>query len=348
MKVEKSQKYPNLIRYSERSPYWWFRKYCGEKRKYFFQSTGVKDKEAEAYRVGLEMFTKWMGMRIDHSTGRELVIRDIARAILAGKESKRDNTYRSSKNQLENHIIPTFGHLKASQVTALKWDLYDAEERKKGKRTKLFNTRKALIEILNRAKDEGLINQVPKLKNHDDESRQGKYLDDLTVQRILNVASPQTRLLIEIVYRMGARPGEVIQWEWDMINWEKGTHGAISIPGRITKTGRSREIFLNSRVSELLKPLHGVNESKFIFPSPLGPNQPIQGYKTGWNTACRSAFPDKKIDFIIYDLRHTWVTNQAKRGINPGFTAKYADTSIQMIQRVYLRADAEAMLETAG
>jgi integrase len=345
MKLEKSSKYPNLYRYPDRRS-WVFKKYSSDKRKDFNRSTGISDNESMAYKVGLEMYTKWLGTRVDHS-GRELVIRDIARAVLAGKETKRDSTYRSSKNQIENHILPAFGHLKPSQVTTLKWDQYDADERRKGKRTKLFNTRKALIEILNRAKDEGLIQIVPRIKSHDGESRQGKYLDDLTVQRILNTAAPQPRLLMEIVYRMGTRPGEVIQWEWDMIKWDEDHYGRIYIPGRITKTGRSRDIPLNSRVSELLKPLHGENHSKYIFTSPIPPDQPIRNYKTGWNSAVRRAF-GKPMDFIIYDLRHTWVTNQAKRGISVVFTAKYADTSINMIQKIYAKAEPKAMQEAAG
>jgi integrase len=322
-----------------------FRKYCSEKRKEFSRSTGVSDSEAQAYKVGLEMFNKWLGVRVHHS-GRELVIRDIARAVLAGKEEKRDNTYRTAKNQIENHILPAFGHLKPSQVTTLKWNLYDAEERRKGKRTKLFNTRKAMIEILNRAKGEGLIQDVPKLKNHDGEARQGLYLDDLTVQRILNAASPSTRLLLETVYRMGARPGEVLQWEWDMIHWDEDKHGRIYIPGRITKTGRSRDIPLNSRISALLKERHGSHESKFIFPSPTNPSSPMKEYKTGWKGACRRA--NLQIDAQPYDLRDTWVTNQAKRGISVVFTAKYADTSIVMIQKVYAKAETGAMQEAAG
>jgi integrase len=356
----RSSKYPNLYRYSDRSPYWIFRKYCSEKRKEFIRSTGVIDSEAQAYKIGLEMFNQWLGTRLDHS-GRELFIRDIARAILAAKEEKRDNTYRSTRNQIVNHILPAFGHLKPSQMTPLKWNNYDSEERKKGKRTKLFNTRKALIEILNRAKDEGLIQNIPELKNHDGESRRGKYIDDLTINRILKEASPTTELLIEIVYRMGARPGEVIQWEWDMIHWDEDKFGRIYIPARITKTGRSRDIPLNSRVSELLKRLHGTTDSRFIFPSPVHPDRPVREYKTGWNSACRRAACtlyckescekkcyEKPLDYIIYDLRHTWVTNQAKRRISVVFTAKYADTSIAMIQKIYSKAESQAMQETAG
>jgi integrase len=354
-----SKKYPNLVKYPDRAN-WVFRKYSKEKRREFKKSTGIEDDEAKAYRVGLEMFNQWLGVRLDQS-GRSPLIRDIGRAVLSAKETKRENTYRSFHNQLLNHVLPAFGHLKPEQVTSLLWNQYDAEERRRGKRTKLFNTRKTLIEILNRAKEEGLIKAVPKLKNHDQEARSGKYLDDLTVQRLIRASSPQTALLIQIVYRMGARPGEVLQWEFEMISWDKGKHGSIAIPGRITKTGRSREIPLNSKVSELLKSHQFTTQSRFLFPSPHDRDQPMKSYKTGWNTACRKVVCptacgskckkicfEKPFEANLYDLRHTWVTNQAKRGINSVFTAKYADTSVKMIELIYAKAEPEAMQGVAG
>lgn len=341
-----SKKYPNLYKYPT-SQSWVFRKYSSEKRKEFIKSTGISDNEAKAYAVGLELFNKWMGVRLTHS-GKEFTVRDIARTILAGKETKRERTYITTKNQIENHILPHFGHLRPAQITPLKWDQYDAEERKKGQRTKLFNTRKALIEILNRAKDEGLINFVPKLKDHDGESREGKYLEELTVKSLIEGASDNTGLLIEIMYLMGARPGEVIQYEFSMINWEAGPTGMIAIPGRITKTGRSRTIPLNSRISALLWfRMHEIG-GKYIFPSPIDSGRPIREYKTGWDTACRRAGIKDEDDIIIYDLRNTWVTNQAKRGIAQGFTAKYSDTSPEMIHKIYLRATNNSMQEVAG
>lgn len=341
-----STKYPNLYRYPT-SPCWIFRKYSSEKRKEFIKSTGISDDQSKAYRTGLEKFNKWMGIRLHHS-GREILIRDLGRAILEAKKSKRDNTYRSSRNQIENHIMPALGHLRPEQITPLKWDQYDADERAKGKRTKLFNTRKALIEILNRSKDEGIIQSVPKLINHDGEAREGKYLDEITVKSLIVGASSTTSLLLEILYLMGPRPGEAIQYEFGMIRWDEGPTGKIYIPGRITKTGRSRAIPLNSRVSALLWFRQHEIGGKFVFPSPTNPGRSVKEYKTGWDTACRRAGIKKEDDIIPYDLRCTWITNQATRGISQGFTAKYSDTSPEMIHKIYLRAVGDSMQEAAG
>ena len=355
-----SSKYPNLFKYSPNSS-WIFRKFSSEKKKEFVKSTGVTDNEAKAYREGLRLFNDWLGVHIDQKSGRELTITDIARAVLANKETKAKSTYRTSKNQLVRHILPAFGHLKPSQITSLKWDQFDSEERKKGQRVMLFNTRKALLEVLHRSQEEGLIVIVPRLKNHDPESRSGRYLDDSLVELILQFASVQTRLLSQILFRMGARPGEVIQWRWSMINWSEDDHGRIYIPSKITKTRRSRDIPLNSVVSALLKALKQNSSSDYIFPSPKDKTLPIKEYKTGWKSAVKRALCSKICgeeccgkcldldhDIHIYDLRHTWITNQAKRNVNPLFTAKYSDTSVAMIEKVYLKAERTAMQNVAN
>ena len=281
-----SKKYPNLCNFGDQ-PTWTFRKACAAKGRQFWRSTG-ETSEALAYKVGLEMFNQWVGTSLT-DLGRDALIRDIARNVLSSKETKRASTYRAAKNQIENHILPAFGHLKPAQLSPMRWNEYDSDERKKGNRTKLFNTRKALLEILSRSKKEGLLINVLRLRNHDAESRQGRYIDDASVEEIIQAASPSTQLLIELVYRMGIRPGEAIQYEWSMIHWTEDEYGRIYIPGRISKTGRSRDIPLNKRVSDLLRERHKLHRSQFLFPSPGHPNRCIKEYKTGWLAACRSA-----------------------------------------------------------
>ena len=350
----KSKKYPNLHKYDDR-PNWVFRKYSSQKRKEFIKSTGETD-EARAYKEGLRLFNDWLGSMLPD--GRDVLVRDLARAILVSKESKKERTYNTAKNQLQNHVIPHFGHLKPSEITPLRWNQYDSIERQRiyrkilkpghvreWKRTKLWNTRKALLEILLRARDEGLIHFVPKLKNHDSPAKPPRYLDHQVVRKILHASSPTTKLLIFIVYRSGARPGEVMQYRWDMINWKDGKHGSISIPGTITKTGRSRKIPLNSRVSRILKWLapRAANDL-LLFPSRTDSSKPMGDYSSGFVNACARA--GVKVD--MYNFRDTYITNSLKRGINSAFIAKYVDSSIVMIDKKYAVAEGDAMREAAG
>lgn len=337
-----SKRYPNLYKYPERSPHWVFRKYSKEKRKEFMFATDEVSDEARAYKAGVAEFDKWLGTYLP--SGRRVQVKDLGRAVLATKESKRDATYRSAANQIQNHIIPAFGYLRPDQLTPLKWNQYVAEQRRGGKDRKFFNMRKLLMEILRRAHEERLIERVPRLENPDPAIEQRTYLDEATVDRILGAASPDTRLLAEIVYRMGSRPGEAIQYRYSMIRWAEGAHGTIRIPGSITKTGRARAIPLNSEISKLLRARMANSGTDLVFPSPTNATKPAREYKTGWRGACRRA----KVESPIYALRDTFITNQLKRGKSSVFIGRYCDTSGEMIDRKYAKALPGVMEDIAG
>lgn len=355
-----SKKYDNLYMYPDR-PTWIYRKYSSEKRQEFVYSTGFK-KESEAYSAGVDAFDKWLGVNLP--AGRDILIRDIARAVLAAKESKKGgklgDTYRSVRNQIMKHIIPAFGHLSPAQITPLRWDLYDSEERKRiyhkaGKggaqvpysRTTTSHTRQVLIEILRRAHEEGLIRLIPKLKKHDQAPAPPRYIPKADVLRIIRFARRRgraTKLLAFIMWKQGPRPAEALQYRWDMIRWEEGPNGTIHIPAPITKTGRARQIPLNPKVARILRWLQPRSESPYIFPSQGDPERPQGEYKTGWLSACRRA----GLDYQTYNLRDTFITNCLKRGISSTFIARVVDNSPLMIDSKYAIADQEQMGKVTG
>ncbi|OFZ55003.1 MAG: hypothetical protein A2428_03260 [Bdellovibrionales bacterium RIFOXYC1_FULL_54_43] len=364
-----SKNYPNLYRYPD-SPFWVFRKFSHEKKDEFKQSTGEAKNEAKAYRIGLDAYNEWLG----HSGAgsKTITIRDLGLQILESKESKKANTKRTVRNQIKNHVIPAFGYLQPNQMNSLRWDRYDAQERvrkrisKKGKelppRTKLFNTRKALMEILNRAEELGYIRRVPELKNHDPAPEPPRYLERKQIRMILKNMVPgnvkkvegrelelfervaSTKLLAFIMWKQGARPNEVLQYRFSMINWNEGPHGSIHIPAIITKTGRPRTIPLNSRVSRVLKWVQQRVTSDLIFPSIKDPEKAQAAYDTAWNSACRRA----GVEATIYNLRDTYITDALNRGISSSFIAKYVDNSAAMIDKRYAVAEKSIMERLAG
>jgi integrase len=356
-----SKRYDNLYRYPDR-PGWYYRKYSKAKRRTFVYSTGFDD-EAEAYKAGVKAFDEWLGTKLE--PGRKL-IRDFARIVLASKElakgGKEGATYRSAENQIMNHILPHFGHLPPAQFTASHWELYNVEERKRvyhregkknkktGKqekvayrRTALANTRKYLIEILRKAHDEGIIERVPKLKNFDPKAKGPKAIPKDEMLRILRRASRNVKLLAFIMWKQGARPGEVLQYRWEMIDWKDGPTGTISIPGAITKTGRDRKIPLNSSVARILRWLYPRSNAPWIFPG-ADPAQPFKNYRADWDRACTRV----NLSYEIYNCRDTFITNCLKRGLSETFIGKYCDTSPKMIAEKYADASRGTLSEVAG
>lgn len=354
-----SKKYPNLYKYPGR-PFWIFRKYSKEKGDEFVFSTGESANEGAAYKKGLEEFDRWLG-KVNVGS-RVLLVRDLARGVLMAKEGSKGgakgNNYRSVKNQIENHIIPAFGHMRPDQVTELRWEQYIADQRRLGFDRKFFNMRKVLMEILRKAYVDGQIRRLPDLKNPDDAPAPPRYLERQEIRRILH-ASPvgsRVKLLAFIMWKMGGRPGEILQYEWAMIRWEEGPHGTIHIPGGITKTGRSRAIPLNSRVSRVLRYLQArrrkinarnpkrCQPSPFIFPAVGDAQAPGKEYRRVWFQMCQRA----GLDADMYNLRDTFITDCLMRGQSSTFVAKYVDSSTAMIDKMYSVAVKSAMEGVAG
>lgn len=353
----------------------YYKRWSPEKQRPFVYSTGF-DNPKEASKLGKKEYDDWLGVHVD-SKGLRL-IRDFGRAVLASKVARKGGkggpTYESARVQIMNHIIPHFGHLKPIEVTPLRWDLYDAAERtrihkrlikNKAKkvireipytRTKTAHTRKHLLEILRRAKDEGLIPHVPKLKNHDGESAPPRYIPKATILDLIRAAGRGrraghwgrgTKFLIYILWKTGARPGEALQYRWDMLRLETDGTWFLDIPAAITKTNRARSIPLNRRLARLLARLKPRATGPHFFPAPPKPGKaprPVQDYKSGWTTACERL----GVDFDAYNLRDTFITDAIKRKESLSDIARYVDNSAAIIDAKYAVALRESLKGVAG
>lgn len=350
-----------------------FRKFSSEKGKDFTKSTYESKNEAKAYAIGLAAFNEWLGLSSFHS--KTPLFKDLARMILNQKlklpdEQLAENTKRSSERDYE-YLIKYFGHLKIDQITPTRWENHYIEQLGI-KPQKFFNRRKALIEIMLRAQREGIIAVMPRFSNPDPAPSEGLYLEDDLVRRLLDGCySDDQRMLIEIVWRQGARPGEVLQYEWSMINWAEGEHGFIHIPAAITKTRRARSIPLNPRISQLLRDQSDEDDGRHIFLGRYNPTEPRKWYRTGWEGAVKRAalqiqreiedsgirkntLPElqemalKLRSATIYDLRGTFITNCLDQGISSTLVGKYVDSSGTMIDKRYARRKQSAMQAIAN
>jgi integrase len=373
-------RYPNLYNYPDQ-PCWIFRKYSSAKGDEFFYSTGfdaTPQNAATAYRVGVEKFNDWLGAFTP--TDATTTVKELGRKLLAAKRDNpnlSDATVRSVENQLENHVIPAFGGLKPGQVTKDRWLAYERAERKRPRelalkdgtvkelppRRALFNTRKTLVEILTLAKREGLIKGLPELPLSDPESEPPRSIPKADILRIIRFAGRiaahehrgthvresrhgrvPIKLLTLIMWKQGARPNEVLQYRWEMIHWNEGTHGYIHIPAAISKNRRARQIPINPQVARILRFLEPHAKSPWLFPSPVTPGERIRDYDKAWNTVVDRL----GIDFTIYNLRDTFITQKLKEGLSAVFIAKYVDNSAQMIERRYAVQEQEVMEDVAG
>lgn len=361
-----SKNYPNLYWYPNKRS-WCFRKYSAEKKGEFFHVTGEAKNESKAYKIGRDEFDKWL--QKDQELGADVTFGQYARVCLNRKLERADSEFSpGSKRQSRiatEKLIRGLGFLRLDQINEERWEVYYSKELRE-KPQKMFNRWKELKEMMRRAHRNGLIARLPEFKNPDTAAAPPRRLPRQTIRALLKAAHPRTRLLIYIMWRQGARPGEIIRYQWDMIHWDEGDHGYLHIPVEITKTRRARNIPLNSRVARVLRWMHKYADgleprktkgdrrrtmtfvqrsvaSPYLFPSPRGIGHILE-YKTGWKSAREAA----NVDAIIYNLRDTFLTDCAIKGVSILFAAKYCDTSIKMIEKHYAMAEQVAMQKVAG
>ncbi len=339
-------KHPHLFR-DEASGYFYYRRYSSLKRRQYFKTTGEKLSAARAYRFGLEAFNDWIGS-VSDEVGKVYFDRFAEKFLdrRLSNDAIRSRTKVLSEYEVKQ-LTEAFGHLELKQITAERYEEWVKDAKGAGKRQKFFNAKKALIQILREAQAAGHLQKLPKLPNTDAPAQEPTYLSRHTIRAILrNCTSPNCKLLGFIMWKQGARPGEILQYEWRMIDWKDGAYGSITIPGRITKTKRSRTIPLNSRVSWVLKRLWKQKpQSPFIFASSRVLSAPYQQYDKNWKAACAAA---KVGPVILYALRDSFVTDKLKAGRSLAFIAKYVDSSPKELAMRYAVAEEEAMRGVAG
>jgi integrase len=361
-----SKKFRNLYKYPG-SRFWVYRRYSQEKGKEFFYSTKEETSEKNAHAIGEAAYHKWLGLK--QSDGENLCFDEYIEEILARKLALPDADFSpGSKRSFKNsatHLKRAFGHLYIDQVVERAWEDYYSLDLARKPDQKFFNRRKTLIEIMRKAQRDGLIKRLPVFNNPDPKTDAGQYLKDDYVERVMDQASPDTALLILILWKQGARPSEALQYRWEMIRFEEGKHGAIHIPAEITKTRRARTIPLQADVSDALKERQARAMGPWVFPSPVHEGKGMVEYKTGWVRACRReacqrvCLGSKEAAAYagqpgprrcprlcravplptIYDLRRTFITNQAKKGSPILYVARYTDTSVTMIERFYAKVN---------
>lgn len=341
-------KHPHLFR-DEASGYYYYRRYSSQKRRQYFRTTGERDSSARAYKVGLSAYNNWIGRLSDESG--DVYFDRYAEKFLERRlenNSLREGTKRLTEYEVKR-LIDGLGYLRIDKITAERYEEWVKDSRASGERSKFSNARKYLIQILRDAHDAGYLDRVPKIPNLDAPPAGPKYLHRHQIRAILHSCrSRMMKLMFYIMWKQGARPGEILQYEWGMIRWNEGEWGSIHIPARITKTNRARVIPLNSRVSRVLRYLYRSPNrapTQFVFPAVKNPGQPYQQYHGTWKRSCLDAGVD---GVTPYALRDTFVTDRLKQGISMAFVAKYIDSSPKMLSDKYMVAEGEAMQRVAG
>jgi integrase len=261
----------------------------------------------------------------------------------------RDSTKRAWDYQYRTSL-PAFSDIpldKFGNADWIKWvrEMQGAERKRI---TRFFNARKAIVEVLNAALEQGVIERKPRLDNPDEKRNVGRVITDQETWWILRHTTYRIfRVFFYGLYKQGVRPREMLKWERSMIKTGPDGRMWVEVPARITKTARSRLMPVNQTLAKHICRIMKENpDSRFVFQNRIHPDSPQLSFHGAFKTACgkvRAKHPEFK-KCVPYDWRRSFITRAMVKGKPPVYIAQLLDTSVGMLERVYTKED-KATLE---
>ena len=149
-------------------------------------------------------------------------------------------------------------------------------------------------------------------------------------QKLLDASCEHLRSMIIIALNTGMRRGEILNLQWDQIDFK-----TKKIQVDKTKSGNPKTVPINSSLlSELVRLKNMKNQSEYVFLNPET-KKPFTTIKTAFRAACRRADIQ---DFKFHDLRGTVATRLDEIGISPKVISKIlGHSSVRITSRHYIR-----------
>lgn len=202
-----------------------------------------------------------------------------------------------------------------SEITP--WDLerYKAERQKTVKAATINREIGNLKHMLSMAVRWGLLdeNRIRDVKLLHVGKQPERILSRVEEERLLaacdRTRAPHLRPIVTLALHTGMRKTEILTLEWNQVDLLDRT---LKITKSKSRYGE-RTIYLNETSYQTLVRLWQEHESRFVFPTPRNPQEPIRDHKMGFWRAVKLA----GIAHVrFHDLRHTFATRLVRAGVD--------------------------------
>jgi len=300
----------------------WFIRYPlgrNEAGKIIYQKMKVGDSKLQAKRV---LAKKIAEFEEREKCGTEY-IQDISfdklvEWYLAHPAVKAKKTY-DKDTQRSKTLLRHFDHLKVSKIKPYILEAYQQKRlneisyRKSLVKPATINRELALMKrILNLAKRDGLVRENPcsQISLLPEENKRDRILSSVEFQRLISELREPVKSIVKIAYLTGMRKRELLTLTWDKVNLNEGY---IDLDYEDTKTREKRRIYFNEELASIFKKTNKLRSIKHnsVFIRKNG--NPVKSIRSAFELACKRAGIE---DFVFHDLRHSFVTNMRKAGID--------------------------------
>jgi len=216
------------------------------------------------------------------------------------------------------------------------------------------NSLRVLRRILNLAVEWNVIESAPKIKTLPGERRRERVITPEEEARYLAAASEPLASIATVLADTGMRPEECFRLRWEDATWVNGRHGALLVTRGKTAAAR-RVIPMTPRVRAVLesrwqaagKPEEGwawpaETRSGHVEPSSLRKQHAKAFAAIAEEAGRRNERPVRP--FVLYSLRHTFLTRLGQSGCDVWTLARIAGHSSINISARYVHPSEDAVL----
>jgi integrase len=272
-------------------------------------------KEAEAY-LGKAQAAKREGRYHDvfdvkketQVTFNELVARYV-------ENYRNQKCFSRLKYYLMEEYQAAFGERRLSEINYLDLETYRNKRRATPTRSgkaradaTVNREMSTLRHMLNKAVEWGMLEISPFARGSrlmlKENNHRLRFLTEGEIEALLNACASHLKPIVETALLTGMRRGELLSLKWDQVR-----NGFIYLYE--TKSGKSRQIPINDRLTEVLKYVRLKNhlKSEYVFCDSQGNR--FYEVKRSFASACRKAGIEA---FRFHDMRHTFASQLVMRG----------------------------------
>jgi integrase len=204
---------------------------------------------------------------------------------------------------------------------------------------------RVLRRVLNLAVEWGVIAVAPKLKVMSGERRRERVVSAEEEARYLGVASEPLASIATLLADTGMRPEECFRLRWEHLTWLNGRNGAVLVTHGKTASAR-RVVPMTLRVRAVLESkwnATGKPEEGWVWPARTrsGHVEPNSIY----GQHLKALQVSKVRSFVLYSLRHTFLTRLGESGCDSWTLARIAGHSSVAISARYVHPSEDRVLD---
>ncbi|MBO1225043.1 MAG: site-specific integrase [Candidatus Scalindua sediminis] len=316
----------------KRSGVWWTCiRHNGRKIQKSLETSDRKLAQAIEAKIRTEIVE---GTYFEKLVGRNKSFRDMMDKFMKEHAPKKSISMQRSYSASLKHLIPPFGDLNLSSISRKKISRYKVLRTDEGAKPATINRELAMFsKAFNLAVDEWEwlknkpFSKIPKEKEGNERTR---WLTEDEERILLENCPKWLREIVVFALNTGLRQDELLSLEWSRANLFRKT-----ILIQKTKNDKPKTIPLNQIAMDVLeqksKEKVRILKGDFVFISSHGSKIDRHNLRRAFNNAREKAGIK---DFKFHDLRHTFATRLAQKGVDLYMISKLlGHKDIRMTQR---------------